>query len=104
MIIIVFAKKKLFIQLGQIKLSTPQKLLVRTCARLLNRTHAREMVVDNFLILAIFLLLNVSSSRLVTTSSNTISSFPNSIFTIVSAWALGCCYFFLLFFTKTFAM
>lgn len=37
---------------------------MRTCARLLNRTHAREMAVDNFMILAIFLLLNVSYSHL----------------------------------------
>ena len=101
MIIIVFAKKKLFIQIGQIKLSTPQEFLVRTCARLINCTHAREKPVDNFLILAIFLLFYVSSSCLVTTSSNTISSFPNSIFIIVSAWALGCCYFFTFFHQNT---
>ena len=41
-------------------------LLVRTCARLINCTHAHEMAVGNFMILAIFLLLNVSSFCLVT--------------------------------------
>jgi len=80
-----FAKKKLFIQIGQIKLSTPQEFLVRTCARLINCTHAREKPVDNFLILAIFLLFNESSFYSVTASSNTIFSYSQSFFTIVSA-------------------
>lgn len=57
-------------------------LLVRTCARLINCTHAHEMAVGNFMILAIFLLLNVLSFCPVTTSSNSTFNFPNSFFTL----------------------
>ena len=54
MIIIVFAKEKLFYNWGNFSYQHPPNLFARACVRKYTCTHARDTAVDNFFILTFF--------------------------------------------------